>query len=205
MDSTEAQPDVTGDTDEEGAHCVGEVDDGESLVVEAIEDGLPSSARQEQFSIAYTHMVVSAAGCSIKYHSTDYDGVDITIASSAQYETVFGPQFELQLKCTTQRDLLTPDFMTWSLKSKPFKKLTRKRYLPAYLGVLLVPDDPELLLEHDESRLLTQSCMYWQRAEALGEIGDTQKTKTVRLPRSNIFTADQLLGIMKELAEGGDW
>src|SRR4051794_10018475 len=73
--------------------------------IDGVDGGLPHSARQEQFSIAFVHMVASAAGCSIKHHSTDYDGVDITIASSAQYETVFGPQFELQLKCTTQQHL----------------------------------------------------------------------------------------------------
>lgn len=53
--------------------------------VTAVLDGrLPMNARQEQFSLAFVRMVVAAAGCSIKCHETDYDGVDITIVSSAR-------------------------------------------------------------------------------------------------------------------------
>ncbi|HYB15764.1 MAG TPA: DUF4365 domain-containing protein [Streptosporangiaceae bacterium] len=54
---------------------------------------------KQQFSLAFVHMVASAAGCSIKQHSTDYDGVDITI-TRPEYETHYGPQIELQVKCT---------------------------------------------------------------------------------------------------------
>ena len=71
-------------------------------------DSLPVSAMKEQFSLGYVHMVASAAGFSIKSHGTDYDGVDVTIFSSAEYETYYGPQFELQVKCTSQRSVVRP-------------------------------------------------------------------------------------------------
>jgi hypothetical protein len=56
-------------------------------------------------------LVAAAAGCSIKCHETDYDGVDITISSSAEYETFYCPEFEMQLKCTTQQRYLTDGHM----------------------------------------------------------------------------------------------
>ncbi|WP_433710927.1 DUF4365 domain-containing protein [Nocardia sp. CA-084685] len=86
------------------------VDDNGGLRVESASStlggGLAASARQEQFSLAFIRMVAAAAGCSIKSHATDYDGVDITIVASAEYERYYCPEFEMQLKCTTQHHLL---------------------------------------------------------------------------------------------------
>jgi Domain of unknown function (DUF4365) len=167
---------------------------------------LPLNEMKQQFSLAFVQMVASAAGCFIKLHSADYDGVDITIASSAEYERWYGPQIELQVKCTAQADLLTDDTMRWKLKGEPFRLLTNpKSYLPRFLGVLLVPGDPSDWLSQDETQLLTDSCMYWQRASELGAIRDGQQTKVVHLPRSNILNVVQLQGIMKTIGDGGGW
>ena len=169
-------------------------------------DELPLSEKKNQLSLAFTHMVASAAGCSIKDHKTDVDGVDITVASSAEYETWYCPQFELQLKCTAQEDrYLNGEYMAWPMEAGPFRRLTKpNRYVVAVLGVLVVPDLEAPWLDQDESRLLLQGRMYWQWASKLGEISDTQATKTVRLPRSNLFDVGQLLGIMKHIGDGGD-
>jgi hypothetical protein len=169
-------------------------------------DSLPLSAMKEQFSLGYVHMVTSAAGFSIKSHATDYDGVDITIVSSAEYETYYSPQFELQVKCTSQRSALRPASIAWQLDAGPFRKLTSsKRYVPAYLGVLVVPGDPETWLEQDQEKLLTRSRMYWQAAAMLGQIEGDAHHKTVHLPRSNLFDVPQLRHIMASIgnADGG--
>ncbi|GAA0651138.1 DUF4365 domain-containing protein [Kutzneria viridogrisea] len=167
---------------------------------------LPGNARREQFSLAFVRLVAAAAGCSIKSHETDYDGVDITITSSADYSKFYCPELELQVKCTTQHRLLTSTHMSWPMEAKPFRKLTNpKRYNEAFLGVLLVPADPASWLEQDEDTLLTRSRMYWHRAAELGEIPEDQGTRTVHLPRSNLFTVPQLLTIMQTIGEGGDW
>jgi hypothetical protein len=98
-------------------------------VVGATGGSLPIKAQQEHFSLAFTHMVTYAAAFSIKSHQADFDGVDITIVSSAEYETYYCPEFELQLKCTTQRHLLKEDHMAWPLEAKRYRKLTHpKRY-----------------------------------------------------------------------------
>jgi hypothetical protein len=165
---------------------------------------LPLSAMKEQFSLGYVHMVASAAGFSIKSHATDYDGVDITIFSSAEYETYYCPQFELQVKCTSQRSVVQPQGIAWQMEARPFRKLTsRKRFIPAYLGVLIIPGDPETWLEQDQERLLTRSRMYWQQATRLGEIGGTAGSKTVHLPLTNLFDVPQLRRIMESIGDGG--
>jgi hypothetical protein len=144
------------------------------------EDALPLNERKQQFSFGYVRMVVAAAGCSVKSHATDYDGVDITIASSADYATYYCPEFELQLKCTGRQDLYRDDRVAWTMKEKPFTKLTNlKRFNPAYLGVLVVPPEPDAWLDQNEDRLVTRSRLYWAKVP-------------------------QLLGIMKSIGEGGD-
>lgn len=164
---------------------------------------LPLNEMKQQFSLAYVHMVVSAAGCSIKSHTTDYDGVDVSIVSSAEYETHYGPEIELQVKCTAQAELLTPTTMRWRMDAKPFRLLTHpKAYLPRFLGVLLLPEDSALWLDQDEARLLASSCMYWERASELGSIDGHQETKVVNLPRCNILNVEQLQEILKTIGEG---
>lgn len=167
---------------------------------------LPETEMKQQFSLAFLQMITSAAGCWIKDHKTDYDGVDVAIASSTQYEVSFGPQIEIQVKCTSQKHLLTADAMKWSLHAKPFRKLTNpKVFLPRFLCVLLVPEEPSQWLDQDEGQLLTKSCMYWDRASELGAIGDNQEYKTVYLPRSNTLNVAQLQDIMKTIGDGGEW
>lgn len=142
------------------------------------EEGLlPLNERKQQFSFGYVRMVVASAGCSVKSHATDYDGVDITIVSA----------------------------VAWTMKEKPFAKLTNgKRYTPAYLGVLVVPAEPEAWLDQDEDRLVTRSRLYWAKASDLVPFSEDGQSRTVYLPRSNLFDVGQLLGIMKSIGEGGD-
>ncbi|MFE3667104.1 DUF4365 domain-containing protein [Streptomyces sp. NPDC059164] len=166
------------------------------------EGQVPITALQEHFSVSFTRMIAYAAGCSIKPHETDYEGVDITIVSSAEYRGYYGPQFELQLKCTYQESLLKDDSMTWRMKAKPFRKLTRRnRYIPAYLGVLLIPREPEPWLRTDEWGLFTRSRMFWESADNLRYDGPIKEYHTVHLPRRNLFTGEQLLGIMKTIGD----
>ncbi|MFF5519052.1 DUF4365 domain-containing protein [Streptomyces coeruleorubidus] len=166
------------------------------------EGQVPITALQEHFSVSFTRMIAYAAGCSIKPHETDYEGVDITIVSSTEYRGYYGPQFELQLKCTYQESLLKDDSMTWQMKAKPFRKLTRrKRYIPAYLGVLLIPREPEPWLRTDEWGLFTRSRMFWESADNLRHDGPIKEYHTVHLPRRNLFTGEQLLGIMKTIGD----
>jgi hypothetical protein len=176
-----------------------------ATVIADVPDSLPPSAMKEQFSLGYVHMVASAAGFSVKTHGTDYDGVDVTIYSSAEYATYYGPQFELQVKCTSQSSVVREHSVAWQKHARPFRTLTNsKRYIPAYLGVLVVPGDPETWLEQDREKLLTRSRMYWQEATELGLIDDDAGSKTVHLPLTNLFDVPQLRHIMKSLGDGGD-
>ncbi|WLQ34664.1 DUF4365 domain-containing protein [Streptomyces castrisilvae] len=181
-------------------------EDRESDERDLVDGQLPMTARQEHFSLAFTRMVAYVAGCAVKSHDTDYEGVDITLTSSADYRRYWGAEFDLQLKCTTQHRYLNDTHMTWPMHTKPYRKLIQpRRYQRVYLGVLLLPEDADKWLSVDENRLITESRMYWQAASEFAPDNGTQKTKTVHLPRANLFAGEQLLGIMKSIGddEGG--
>lgn len=167
-----------------------------------VDGQLPKTARQEHLSLAFIRLITYEAGCAVKSHETDYDGVDITLTSSADYAIWSGAELELQLKATTQHRYLKEDHLAWPMKRKPYRKLTkRNRFNPAYLGVLLLPPDADKWLVVDENRLAIEGRMYWQAASALEQIEDGVAEKTVHLPRSNLFDRDQLLGIMKSIGD----
>ncbi|MEU3341967.1 DUF4365 domain-containing protein [Streptomyces sp. NPDC006668] len=174
-----------------------------------VDGQLPMTAREEQISLAFTRMITYAAGCAVKTHDTDYEGVDLTITSSVEYKRILGPQFDLQLKATIQHSRLTDEHLAWPMKVKPFRKLVRgnngKRHIPAYLGVLLLPEDATRWVDVDENRLITESRMFWQAASRFPSETTSQLTHTVHLPRSNLFTVEQLLRIMESIGndEGG--
>ncbi|ELP65856.1 DUF4365 domain-containing protein [Streptomyces sp. WI04-05B] len=174
-----------------------------------VDGQLPMSAREEQISLAFTRMITYAAGCAVKTHDTDYEGVDLTITSSVEYKRILGPQFDLQLKATIQHGRLTDEHLAWPMKVKPYRKLVRgndgKRHIPAYLGVLLLPEDATRWVDVDENRLITESRMFWQAASEFPGETTSESTHTVHLPRSNLFTVEQLLRIMENIGnnEGG--
>ncbi|AOS61564.1 DUF4365 domain-containing protein [Actinoalloteichus hymeniacidonis] len=181
-----------------------DVASGRELTTRGPVDGLPRNAMQEQFSLAFVRMVAAAAGCSIKSHETDYDGVDITIVDSREHKEFNYPELELQLKCTSQHGLLKDGYLAWTLERKSFLKLCNpKRFVPAFLGVLLIPEDPHRLLDLSEEGLTSESRMYWARATSLGDIVEGRANKTVRLPRDGFFDVPALQRTMNELGEGG--
>ncbi|MGW6741694.1 DUF4365 domain-containing protein [Streptomyces sp. NPDC055025] len=179
-----------------------DIDARKSNEDDLVDGQLPMTARQENISLAFTRLVTYAAGCAVKTHDTDYEGVDLTLTSSADYKRYCGVEFELQLKATTQSRYLTDTHMAWPMKVKPYRKLTRpKRYIRAYLGVLLLPEDADTWLTVNEDRLIAEGRMYWEAADLFPSASGDAATKTVHLPRSNLFVGEQLLGIMKTIGD----
>lgn len=96
-------------------------------------DELPLNERKQQFSLAFVQMVAAAAGCYLKDHRVDYDGVDITVAASADYDTYYCPQFEFQLKCTSQADIVREQDVVWRMEARSLPPSHQPEALPASL------------------------------------------------------------------------
>lgn len=69
--------------------------------------------------------------------------------------------------------------------------------------MLLVPDDEVKWLDHSEDRLELRRCAYWINLESLGPTTN-QASVTIRVPRSQQFTASTLKGLLVTIGSTGE-
>ncbi|MEV0066108.1 DUF4365 domain-containing protein [Amycolatopsis sp. NPDC050768] len=152
---------------------------------------------KEQISIAYAHAVTTAARCKLDHIEVDDNSVDAVVMQKANQEFVDGVELDIQLKCTSQ-DLLREESLSWPLDGSNYNELANeRRYNKAILVVLVVPERLDHWLRQTEDCLQLVRCAYWVPMTGL-PLTD-QKSKTVKLPRSNIFNVEQLLGILQRI------
>jgi hypothetical protein len=159
---------------------------------------------KQQFSLAYVRLVVATVGFTINVQETDYDGVDLEIVAPGDQGWAWSPRFDLQVKCTSQAGVVGPETVAWRMEAGPFRKLINpRRVVPAYLAVMVVPEDPKSWLEREDDWLGINADMYWARAANLGDIADGAATKTVHIPTGNLFDVSQLRSIMEAVGRDG--
>ncbi len=160
--------------------------------------------RKQQFSNAYLQAVTSVAGFGM-YKPVPDVGLDWGLSGLGVNGTSKSPRLEVQLKCTAAATL-NSDSISFALKPKTYDDLRVEQVdltVPRILVVVLVPDDIEFWLEQSEEKLTMRRCGYWKSLRGMEEVENTSSV-TVRLPRSNLFTADALSSIMQGIGNG-DW
>jgi hypothetical protein len=164
--------------------------------------GIPLSARQESFSLAYVRAVVATAGFALQGGSEpDLDSVDLTISARGNGGVFRSPRLDIQLKC--QLNPTGGDPWVYDLKAKNFNDLVPSNpQVPRILVVVQVPTDPALWLDHNEERLLMRHCGWWVSLRGLPETTNTS-TQRIQIPRLQHFNEPQLIGIMDRIGQGG--
>lgn len=66
---------------------------------------------------------------------------------------------------------------------------------------MVISDDPGLWLTHNTEGLLARSHMYWIKATDFPDLPDGQESVSVSIPKQHVFSAGQLLGLMKDASE----
>ncbi len=158
--------------------------------------------RMEQFSKAYVKAIASVVGCSVEWTSVDYDSVDGILKRKSSSTPVRSPQLDLQLKAT-YRDCLRDDHVSYTLDLKNYDELRSSNLaVPRILVVILIPDDFSQWTQHDEAQLILRKCGYW--ISLRGEPASANKgTKSVAIPRSQLFDVGGLNAIFDRLESGG--
>lgn len=157
--------------------------------------------QKELFSQAYVRAVAAVAGFSVDRLQLDFDSIDLHIVARGGGGTVFSPELNLQLKCTS-RDVLDRQFLRYPLRIKNYNDLRINSQVPRILVVVLVPDNVEDWLQQSESEMCIRNCAYWVSLRGQPERQNTTNI-TVELPRSNQFTVEALKSIMQRLSQGG--
>jgi len=151
--------------------------------------------RMEQFSLAYVRAVAAAAGVNATKPDVDMDSVDLVLSVKSAIGRPVSPLVEVQVKSHAAP---TPDAPTFAyeLKVKNYNELTGRRYVPRYLVVVLLPDDPADWLGQDEAGLVVRRCGYW-RSLANEPVSPNAKSVTVKLSRADVFSVAAVRGFFE--------
>lgn len=159
------------------------------------------NSQKEEFSYAYVYAIASAAGCICQRTTTPLDrlGVDLIITGIAKRGLPNFPILYIQVKCTS-RDLLNENSLRYPLNIKNYEELrTNNAYPPRIIIVVTVPDRPNDWLQQTESELCLKRCAYWISLKGAAPT-DNKETVTISIPRTHIFSADDLTTIMQRIA-----
>lgn len=155
--------------------------------------------QKEQFSNAYVRAVASVAGCSATIPEVDEDSIDLILKKklTPDYEYRF-PQIDIQVKCTSQHDVITDKNIIFSLKIKNYDELRQKSLVPRFLVVVVVPELVEDWLYQNEEQMILKKCGYWLSLKGMKEKPNTS-TVDVYIPRDQSFTVNQLVDLMNKI------
>ena len=159
--------------------------------------------QKEEFSYAYVYAIAAAAGYAFQRTTTPLDqlGIDLILTGVGIQGLMGFPQLYVQLKCTS-RELLDQNYLKYPLRIKNYNELRApNQYPPLILVVVVVPDNVLDWLNQSEEQLCLRRCGYWISLAGAAST-ENQETVTVSIPRSNIFTANQLQHLMQRIARG---
>lgn len=163
----------------------------------------PVSALKESLSQAVVGLLASAAGLTLGTWSQDYDGFDVTLSSSHNYDPyAWGPKLDLQLKCTGQQAAQRSEHVSWQLDARTSNLLgATNRQTMSLLCVVVVPQHPGHWLGWPDEGLLAYCKAYFLRGQDIPVINDARASQTLHLPHANLLTAPVLLDLMEEAAK----
>lgn len=162
-----------------------------------------ATAQKEQFSLAYVHAVAAVAGFNVGRWEVDDDSADIQIKARGLVGGVRSPQLELQLKCTQNLEGQDADNWRFVLNKKNYDDLRETDlHVPKLLVVLEVPPDTGDWMSHSAQEMALRRCAFWRCLYGEPPLPGGQQSKTVTLPRNNVFNPDGLIGIVDRIGQG---
>lgn len=164
---------------------------------------LADSDVKEQLSLAYVHAVAAHAGFSFTPSTVDRDSIDATIRARGRLAAdslLTSPALDLQLKASSVIEWDGNKFQ-FELSMKNYDDLRQmERALPTLLVVMVLPKDYNDWLVHDEGGLVARNCAYWVSLKGL-EAGRGRRTKTITVPKKNVFSPQTLKQIMYKISK----
>ncbi len=162
---------------------------------------MTENEQKQQLSVAYVHAVAARAGYACQVTPVDDDSVDVMIAARGwihQNAVLRSPRIEVQLKATAT-DVFKKDHLVFKLPVKNYEDLRQESALPRLLVVLVLPKNTGDWLDVNEQQMTLRRCAYWK---SLNNLPPTKNKKSVsiQIPRSNLFSADQLQNLMRKAA-----
>ena len=136
-------------------------------------------------------------------------GVDAQIAEVQEINGSVedtGVYVRIQLKASKNiRDL--GDRIAYDLKNKARNKLIRRGSTTAtrkILVLLCLDSRKENWVNQDLNNLILKKCAYWYYLEGMEEVDDNDSTTVLHIPKTNLFSPENIQRIMSCIRDGGD-
>ncbi len=157
--------------------------------------------RQEEISKAYLHAVAARCGFAVGSWSQDHGCVDTTVGAAGPLGrgSLARPKVDVQLKATTQVGIEHEDYVSWTLDREHYDQLRAQAHVPHLLVLLLLPAEIDDSVEHTVEYLKIRRCAYWVKVTGMGPTD--KASKTIRLPKSQVFSPAGLQAILQQISE----
>ncbi len=158
--------------------------------------------QKEEISRAYVHAVAARCGFAVSNWSQDQGCVDVSIGASSALGggTLEDPRIDLQLKCTSDTHHLREDHVAWQLSRPHYDKLRARSSTPKLLVLLVLPELEAEWMQHSTDSLIIRRCAWWLPMAGMPSINT--ESKVVHLPRTNVFSPEQLRSMMERVSRG---
>lgn len=153
--------------------------------------------QKEEFQYAYLYALAAQAGLNPGKFNVDDDSVDVTIQTKGYIGApVRSPAIQVQLKCTSQTDLIKQGVIKYPLSRKNYDDLRGDNVaMPRYLAVLVVPHATDLWVVHRKKHMALNNCCYWVSLRDAPETNNSTSI-TVDVPIKQRLTSNVLRKMM---------
>lgn len=133
----------------------------------------------------------------------DDDSIDLGFAGNRRDGVdVKSPKLDIQLKCATNDDE-NGTHLSYPLKMKNYDDLRDPEvHAPRILVVCCVPENVSDWLHEDAQTTAMRRCAYWLSLRGMPVVPN-ENTRSVRLPRTQLFNTTALREIMGRVGSGG--
>lgn len=166
---------------------------------------IPREHRMEQLHNAYVTAVSAIGGATFDPPKQDY-GIDGRISEVRRFPDgtyqATNWLFNCQLKATTDFRI-RDDIITYEMEVDAYNRfVTNKGGVSRILIVYCLPKEWENWLCINEEELILKHCCYWIALS--GEPSENSRSKTIYIPRKNLFTPEAVQNIILLIKSGED-
>lgn len=159
--------------------------------------------QKEEFNYAYVCALAAHAGLNRGTFSVDDDSIDVTFQARGDFGPgrLRSPLIQIQLKCTSQ-DLVVDEVIKFKLSRKNYDDLRGDDVVtPRYLAILLVPEDINEWIKHNDGHIALFNTCYWL---SLREFDPTnnEASVTVDVPLAQRLTSHVLWQMIDRASAG---
>ena len=163
---------------------------------------IPREHLQERLSYAYVEAVVARAGAALAVPHDYGDDGHIQLINrlpNGKYCNT-GYLFHCQIKASTTTTIQN-DVIAYEMEVEAYNKLASwEGHAPILLLLLRLPDRYEDWISISEERMILQQCCYWYHN--LGPCTENTSTKTIHVPRTQIFTPESVTDWLERVKRG---